>query len=491
MFQGIWWVPEYENQKLSGILTFEDNRIRLRLIGQFFDRDIGEDLQRIEVIHGVTYGSKDSEKPHQEVAGRFIILQNCLQVNHNFSFGNSSLYDSLPTNTFSTLNAFVFPNSNFVKDTSLNFHKVKIQFSHLPDFAVVGANPITIKREFDSNEYLNSLKTEFKFQVFPSAKIKDINLEFEQGLKTSGDRKREFAIKPSISFKLSSNVPLSLDDWQSNFITPLQHFLTLATTEVNYVTKLEVFNDSNVESIEIEKGNTIFQEIPIDVINEETLEYGNKTFNQAVFQLFTLKDIVDRFSRVMPDWYKLYEKHRVVQNLLFGVLFSKRIYIEDRFLNLARALEVYHRTKYPRGIMPTEDFKKLRDSIISQVKTEQQKWLKEKLAWANELSLNERLQGLLKDLADLELSNTLNIDEEKIGKRIKDSRNQLTHYSSRSKSVSPSELTWLSYLMEYLLQALLLKEIGFSATRIKNGSNFDFRMEKIKNALSQPKTSQH
>lgn len=141
--------------------------------------------------------------------------------------------------------------------------------------------------------------------------------------------------------------------------------------------------------------------------------------------------------------------------------------------------------------MPTEDFKKLRDSIISQVKTEQQKWLKEKLAWANELSLNERLQGLLKDLADLELSNTLNIDEEKIGKRIKDSRNQLTHYSSRSKSVSPSELTWLSYLMEYLLQALLLKEIGFSATRIKNGSNFDFRMEKIKNALSQPKTSQH
>ena len=206
--------------------------------------------------------------------------------------------------------------------------------------------------------------------------------------------------------------------------------------------------------IELNEQDNLTQVVPFEVITEEILESDSMEFRESLFRLFDLRDIKEQFEEVLSKWFELYEKHRIVQNLLFSGLFAKEIYAENRFLDLARALEVYHRSKYPRG------------------------------SNSQKVTLNERLQRLLDDLEDLKLSEALNVSEEAIGKRIKDVRNHLTHYSEKPKAFTNSEVIWLFYLIEYLLQALLLQEIGFSATKIKGERNYSFRMRQIAEGLS-------
>ena len=357
-------------------------------------------------------------------------------------------------------------------------------FTHLPDFALTEGRLINDDITKNSDGGADGIDASFRFRSLPVATIDGVKLGFLQGFSTSGDRIRRYVIEPGIHLKLRSPTPLSMQQWQSQFVTPLQHLLTLATTHVNLMNGLQGFHDMNTETLEFsDEELQVTQPIPFTVFNREVLETAGAEVSEALFSLFKLGDVKDRLEKLLQQWFSLYEKHRPVQNLLFGVLYAQGIYAEDRFLNLARALEVYHRSNHPGGALPRAEFRALRAEIIEQVDEKHRLWLREKLAYANELTLQDRLAQLLNGSCNF-LVQELGFSTESVSAQIKVQRNRLTHYGNEKRKADPTELTWLSYLMEYLLQTLLLTEMGFSPKTIQKDSQYQFRMGQIKRSLS-------
>ena len=484
MLQGNWWVPGREDQSVPGVLSLTGGDIGLQVTGELLDNQRFGEFSHIEKICGVTSQSTDMTEVEAAIAGKIIFLQNCLQTGRNTSLGSSVFQQRIPTSTFSAVAAYVADNKQSLRDTSLTFHEIKVGLTHLPDFALTEGRLIRDDHIPNGNGGTDGLDASFRFRSLPEASINGVKLEFLQGFSSHGDRIRRYVIEPSIHLKLRSPIPLSISQWQHQYVTPLQHLLTLATAQKNYVNEIQGFHDMNTETLEFpDLEQPITLPISFNILSKEVLEAANTEVSEPFFLLFKLGDIKDHLQEVLQQWFSLYEKHRPVQNLLFGIIYASEIYAEDRFLNLARALEIYHRSNYPGGLMPKAEFKALRKEIISQVEKKHQKWLGTKLTWANELTLQDRLVKLMSGDCNL-LAQDLGFSPEALGTQIRIQRNRLTHYGDEKRKVAATELTWLSYFMEYLLQTLLLTEIGFSVETIRKERQYRFRMGEIKKSLS-------
>ncbi len=182
----------------------------------------------------------------------------------------------------------------------------------------------------------------------------------------------------------------------------------------------------------------------------EILKFRDVDLTKFSPDLFTLKDIQGDFEKVLSSWFQLYEDHSIVQYLSFGRLSSS--YAEDRFLNLARALEVYHRVKDPGTVMPPAEFRKRRQEALSAANEEDKTFFKSRLQEniANRYTFKERLHRLLSILKSLNLPETLGVTNENLGNRIGSIRDELTHYSKKkpvskekAESISPEEIFYL------------------------------------------------
>jgi hypothetical protein len=203
----------------------------------------------------------------------------------------------------------------------------------------------------------------------------------------------------------------------------------------------------------------------------------------------------------LNKWFELYKKHDIVQHLLFSYLHSgETIYLEDRFLNLARALEVYYKCHpdFPRELMPKKQFSRIRDKMARQatevlddndrkwfseewtegknMKDKVRQWLCRKLS--NYTTFQDNILEILDSLCDLEIEQKCkNIIADKISKY----RNHFTHYSHRRGFENDyfNEHQEFIFVMEYLLQALLLKDIGLPLTYIKENPYYLNRIKSI------------
>jgi ApeA N-terminal domain 1 len=78
-------------------------------------------------------------------------------------------------------------------------------------------------------------------------------------------------------------------------------------------------------------------------------------------------------------------------------LYLDRLYLEQRFLNIAQAVESYHRRRSDKKDLSEEDHEKRLEKILAGTPQEYKKWLSDKLKYSNELSLRQRLKDLLGD----------------------------------------------------------------------------------------------
>ena len=92
-------------------------------------------------------------------------------------------------------------------------------------------------------------------------------------------------------------------------------------------------------------------------------------------------------------------------------------------------------------------------------------WIREKLAFGNEINLATRLQRIMEPLQDW-----LGDSEarQKLVRKIVNTRNYLTHYDSRlkKKALQGEALFAACLKMEAILQLHLLIEIGFSTQQV-------------------------
>ncbi|MDJ1184617.1 HEPN domain-containing protein [Roseofilum casamattae] len=182
------------------------------------------------------------------------------------------------------------------------------------------------------------------------------------------------------------------------------------------------------------------------------------------------------------------------------------IYIEDRFLNLVRALEVYCRCHISGELMPLKEFASIKRKIAQlameildestskwfsqngdsekDVKKSFKVWLNYKLS--NYKTLQDKLLEILEGLSDLKIEDSLARPNDEIANKITKMRNHFTHYSNRKtlKEFDMVELIDITCLIEYIVQGILLRDIGIPLTYLKDNPYYIGRMKDIRDRFS-------
>jgi hypothetical protein len=179
--------------------------------------------------------------------------------------------------------------------------------------------------------------------------------------------------------------------------------------------------------------------------------------------LVSYHDIHDQFEAVVSRWFELEDSLGDVLNLYFATIFVPGLYLDQTFLFLAQALEVYHRTSpnFVNQVQSKADFKARKKRVIDQVPDEKE-WLTEKLAHANEKTLAQRLSELIKSHKDL-VARFID-DEKAFCDAIRHTRNHYTHYGTSEEGMgkvsSGVEFIKLVDKMRALLELCILSDLG-------------------------------
>jgi hypothetical protein len=247
------------------------------------------------------------------------------------------------------------------------------------------------------------------------------------------------------------------------YISAIKSFLTLA-----------YFSEPQIQEIKFKQNdNTII----LNYVGQKSEIVKEKT--HRVNFLFTYKTIEDDFKIIFKKWYELNDIIEPVVNVLQECFGNRNIIIENKFLNLMQGIETFHRRRRQNEKEPKESYKKKISEIMNSCPTDFQDWLKERLSYSNEPTLQFRLENLFKEL-DISLKEHLFSNHETLIQQSKISRNYYTHYGTEleNKALKGTELFKLTERLKIFLLILLLKETDINDDKVNvivtNASNYLF-----------------
>ena len=137
-------------------------------------------------------------------------------------------------------------------------------------------------------------------------------------------------------------------------------------------------------------------------------------------------------------------------------------------MELAQALEGYHRYRFPEQSEKTSEHEGKLEQILEGCPEVHQKWLDAKLKYSHEPSLRHRLKDLFKGQKALVswLAGSWKNSKELIG-RIVDNRNQYSHCLGDGKTFTGLHRNRTIRVMQAILAMLLLEEAEFSNEQIE------------------------
>ena len=190
--------------------------------------------------------------------------------------------------------------------------------------------------------------------------------------------------------------------------------------------------------------------------------------------LFTFDDVKECLPKYLSNWIRKSDKLKDSFSLYFRDQFTKGVLLDSEFLNLAQALEAYHRNVYGGEYLSKEEFEPIKialiDAIPDCVEPSHQDSIVGTLNYGNQYSLRTRLknlcnEALIKQKDDIKklLGNVSNFIH-----RVVETRNYFTHRDGNpGKSViNDNELYKYIRKMRILLQICFLKEMEFTSSEI-------------------------
>lgn len=223
-------------------------------------------------------------------------------------------------------------------------------------------------------------------------------------------------------------------------------FISLCNNETSFPTKI-FMKDTDEGNVEVVYKNTFYQ--------EQTKNWFRSIIN--------VKDFGDGFEEAIQQWYKLYSEIGHILNLRLYHFKDKRFFSVDRFIDMTRTLESFHRLKRKNERVNPREYEEFLNKVKAiELDEKFKRLLNDRLNYGNEPTFKTRLMELFNEVPTslMEL-----IDEDgKLAKVVKDTRNYYTHYGEELKAKLPStgELMRITDNLEMIISLLLLKEIGFS-----------------------------
>lgn len=408
IYTGYWFLPNKENDKVAGTLTYLPNeKIQLELLGSLEEYAhpldlFTDDNKSLDIIHGITS------------CGKKISLINC------FSFA------SLNTNALSPvvkykcqyiLVGYLLENIEDETFNSIMVHLPALNEWYPPKLIqrTIHFNPrgnkisktnISISNK-DKNQETVCLDQEYKITIEDSAGYSGGNkllIEQKTYCKITGyNSKKDFISLVAKAYQFKS-------------------FLNLATLSTNTFTKISLIDDDYFQ--DIGNGDKYIKDIEllyVDKIRNENIDIHK--------YLFTYNRINEFYSQTVRAWFSLGKDYAPIRNHLLDSITRKQTWKSTDFLIIIQALEGYHRR-----------FINIR---------------------AN--NLKERIENLCNKFSDI---TRLNITNDDIKHTIK-SRNYYSHfYKNKDGVLDGLDLFRLSKKMRLLLICCILSLLGLPNSKI-------------------------
>jgi ApeA N-terminal domain 1 len=177
--------------------------------------------------------------------------------------------------------------------------------------------------------------------------------------------------------------------------------------------------------------------------------------------LVNLQDIKSNFQLYMDKWFEKSKLLQPVIDLYLNTLNYKEMSIERHFLNLVQALESYHiRTRNNYVTEPKKHRLKIQ-TILDSVPEEYRSWLRERLNFSHEPTLQDSSLDLVSDKEDIFLFFNGYEEAKSFIKKVKHTRNYHTHYDLKleKKALKGEELNFVCLILRSMVEYFLLQEL--------------------------------
>lgn len=444
-YKGKWFLPEDPKNTIEGILKFTPSKgANLDLEGVFPRPKNMQKVIKPKIILGY---SNRSEK---------ITMYECLEENITYivdSGGQKAIKSSFYAH-------LVFVGNHFYNEEDIFFNRLHVHLTNLDEW--VSISGIDIKYEDEGNdfniEYIHP-------KPIKLAEFEDFRLFLEFSVTPPPiSTLNEINIKQTTYILFESKTEKHFNNYR-DLIFLMQIFLGFATSEPVY--PLRIMGEN--KSIKLFEKDGISCNKPIDIIFQLS-DFG--TIQKKIFpfdMLFNFNDINDKIEKCIYNWLNKEKKLRAVYELYFFTIMNPQIYLENKFLSLAFALEAYVRKKMRTSELLKEEHRKRIKYIIDSIEKEDIKiWTEKKLVYSNELTLREKIYKIFEKFSGL--ADRLIPDWPDFAKQVADTRNYYVHREKpkNRKIVKGQELFILTERLKMLIEIILLNEIGFSNKDIVN-----------------------
>ncbi|WP_440950694.1 HEPN domain-containing protein [Methanosphaerula subterraneus] len=455
--RGYWWLPDNPDVKLPGTLAISSKgECDLKLLGSFTKiEDLGKSTIQ-PVIHGV--GEKNGQYTLMDCSGRSETIRISIQGGSNI---NSEEY----------LIGTVYSGCFFPKPHDVKFPKVEIKIESFEDWLnIIGfrtqyeVDPET-KRPHNFSISLQEPKTfsfslpRFTLQIVsyyridPSPKVKHIQSSV------------------TWSVRINYSEDQTLDQVYADIVI-LRHLIALGMRRPIKILSVVLTSPRFMQKIGEHESL-----IPIHYYSRLiSAEESEQETIHPPDMFFSFDDVQNHFSDILTRWFELYDQIEPVLSLYFSTIYNGRTASSVSFLQIAQALETFHRRieggQFLSDAERDEVKAALIDAIPAHFSCEEKEALEGKLTFIHEFSLRPRLRSQINAVETeygTEVSKYIR-DKKKFVANVTDTRNYLTHYdeSLKSKAKQGKGLLLLKERCQFLLEMLILKELGFSLDMVSS-----------------------
>jgi hypothetical protein len=450
-WRGPFWLPDEADSEQRGVLTYDPDRgVTLSLVGGFAEyrqvessganQQIHERRQRFPVIHG-------------RIGSTPVSLLDC-RIRRSRSSG------WMPDEQ--EITAARMLKGVFLDDPDAeSFSELTLELENLTRWDR-REDVMTYTTEDDSVP----LGVAWKVTVDPVdplvASVGDLTIELARRYSRPWGEMRRDGLDAS-SFVASylvikSALPKSIAQW-GEVAKQFQDLVTFAMD-----TPCAVISEALTPSAELRANDPAEARSEIALysrhINAPEPEESAVEVREAFFTLAT--DGVD-FETVIPRWVEVNNRFRAAFDMILGLRYVKRGYLQNQLITTVAAAESVHASLEFDPPMPNTEFKALKKSLLKVVPDERRPWLREKLG-SNRHTLVRQLTDLAQT-SDDDVMRSLVPNIEAWATATKNERNPVAHGGNRSADVKL--LSAITSVTEAVVIVNLLHQLGLSTERLR------------------------
>lgn len=432
---GFWWKQEDQSTKFPGELSYsQENGIQLKI---FTDDTLGSEKHNQDIR--IMQGYFENGKP--------VTLLNCQYLG-----GSTPFVFGIARNEF--LVSYAFVGEHFNEEQDIMFDSI---FGHFTDLDLWDKQrTISHKDLIENGELVSkqiSYKTpeDIKFNISNNISV-GVLLHTSASSTLSGVNVK----KKNILFIETINEKMNFFDLHK-YLIRFANLLQLATQRKTY--NLEIYGKNYIETTDEEERNKFRK---VDIYYQPIEAIRNQRTLTPLDYLFSLDELDEN---KIKNWFDIYNIYTVELDSYQSLFFKERFFIASRLLTTFQVLESLHSNLFGNRILPIDEFRDRRRTILDNTPDRYKTWLNEIFNNANCKHFKDKILELL--INKNYLMKNLIIDFEKFSESVRDTRNEIVHHNKKDKSFNKSDWLFAHKILTYLFECYILELIGFTEKEIE------------------------